>query len=371
MTLRIRHLEINVGINLIERTKPKEEFLLVSENKEIQIVIPFTLSEEVSSNLDDFKMYLLYKKDPPESEVFQVYKREPEKRIGWIFPIQSLLSQEHSYAKDEYFLEYANIALKKLILDSENFEEKIVPAYDPIKKYSLLDFYPDNIIVLLLEKGLVPELDDSWIVNYAPALFKHGYSKNINVKVIDTSGQLDAHGELDIPDESTRAVERQKKKIKISPIRKEVKDNVYIELLIDEISKENINPLLKFHLLYQIIELLIGVIYSQEIQKLVEDKTGLSGMDPHELAEKLHNIANDKRRVKSLFVGFGGHTEEFNRVYKQFFTDPNHTETELGAMIYSIRSHVVHNYHTLTASQKVALKGVNLELESIVLDLLM
>lgn len=370
MTLKVRFLKTNIGINLLQSEPPTNEFMLVSENKEIQISIPFTLSEKGPSNLDDFKMYLLYKKDPPESEIFQVYKRETEKRIGWIFPLQSLLSQEHRYAKDKYFLEYANIALKKLILDSENFEEKIVPEYDSTKKYSLLDFYPDNLIVFLLKKSFVPELNDSWIGNYAPALFRHGYSKNINVKLIDTSDLLDTHDELDLPGESTQEEVRLKKKIKISPIRKEVKDNVYIELLIDELSKDNINPLLEFHLLYQIIELLIGVIYSQEIQKLVEDKVGLSAMEPHKLVEKLHDIADDSKRVKSLFVRFSGHTEEFKEVYRQFFGGSDLPKLNLGEMIYSVRNYVVHHYHTLTAFQKVALPSVNLELESIILDLL-
>ena len=50
-----------------------------------------------------------------ENDIFQLYDYSSNTRIGWIFPIQALLSQDHNYAENEHFLKYAYVSFKKIV----------------------------------------------------------------------------------------------------------------------------------------------------------------------------------------------------------------------------------------------------------------
>ena len=67
------------------------------------------LSLDKSFVPDDFEMCFLYNDKVSENSIFNLYADGI--RIGWIFPIQSLESQEHDYAHNEFYLKYAYIVV--------------------------------------------------------------------------------------------------------------------------------------------------------------------------------------------------------------------------------------------------------------------
>lgn len=64
---------------------------------------------------------MLYNKreDCTENSIYQVLVKN--QRIGWIFPVQALLSRDHDYAKNSFFLKYAYVAICLLL---EQIEDK-------------------------------------------------------------------------------------------------------------------------------------------------------------------------------------------------------------------------------------------------------
>lgn len=358
MPLKVKYAEKDIVFSLSKNRNSSKDFSLLSVPEDVEIFVPFTLSKEVDGNPEDFEMYILYSYDPPENAIFQVYEREPEKRIGWIFPLQSIVSKEHDYAEDQYYLEYANIALKKLLADKDDYTGKNIPEYDTMKSsYSIVDFYPHNAIILVLEKKLVSSLDDLWLNNNLPALFKNGYSNNRDVKKIKTSEEIEGN--------STQ----KRKKIYLTPVCRQLRNNKFIELLINEISKKDVltPPLLKFHLLYQVIEILLNGIFSTEMEKIIiqynNEKT-----DSHDLRDQLLEINKDKVRLEKLFIGFQGHLK-FKNLYRNFSNKEE--EISFHNALYEIRNQLVHRYHELASHQKELLKEINSEFEAIILDLLM
>lgn len=69
------------------------------------------LTLDTEYNPQNFKLVILYNKrrDCTENSIYPVYVKK--QRIGWIFPIQALLSKSHDYAENRFFLKYACVAL--------------------------------------------------------------------------------------------------------------------------------------------------------------------------------------------------------------------------------------------------------------------
>lgn len=73
-----------------------------------------------------------------------------------------------------------------------------------------------------------------------------------------------------------------------------------VEVFKSLLVQTNLLPLAKFHMLYQIVELLIGDIFSYEftnfIKKISEDTNNL-----FDLKDELQRLTGEKYRVKELF----------------------------------------------------------------------
>lgn len=139
-------------------------------------------------------------------------------------------------------------------------------------------------------------------------------------------------------------------------------------MLIYEISKDekNIDALLKFHLLYQVVELFIERIYLQKVLELVKDSK-LSTKGPHEIKEELTGISNEKNRLNILFSGLGP-CRELKEVCQKF--QNNSVDTGTAEILYKIRNELIHNYRKITPPQKEILNEINNTFEAVVLDML-
>ena len=84
------------------------------------------------------------REDYSENSIFQVYV--DKQRIGWIFPIQALLSDQHDYAGNKFFLRYAYVAVWLLLnnIKSENEQEISSEIF-------LDDFYDNSLTLLVLD----------------------------------------------------------------------------------------------------------------------------------------------------------------------------------------------------------------------------
>ena len=130
------------------------------------------LNLNVEENLEDYFFKILNTDIlNRENDIFQVYDKQANVRLGWIFPIQALLSKEHDYAENSFFLKYAYIAIY-LLLENVN-EENMRNSSDILR---ITDFYPEDAIIFVLCKSNCMQINDFCYEDYIVDLFGHGYS---------------------------------------------------------------------------------------------------------------------------------------------------------------------------------------------------
>ena len=111
---------------------------------------------------DRFCIYYLYneREDYGENSIYQVFIYPSNTRIGWIFPGQALISDQHDYAQDPFFLKYAYVALYK-----------ILQVYD--------DFGPNIIcdkVLLVIDSENTDRIPGFVLEDYIISLYSYGYT---------------------------------------------------------------------------------------------------------------------------------------------------------------------------------------------------
>ena len=300
-------------------------------------------------NPDNFKIYFLYNNNDKISEnsIYKLYADDT--RIGWIFPIQSLESVEHDYARDQFYLRYAYIALYKL-LQMINFTN------EEYSDFSILDYFQDNLQILLYDVNNTEDIEDFDISKYTVSLFYNGYSYNGQGNVFTESEDLD-------------------KNIKIKQLPVPIRNISYINILFKELIPLHETSYSKFHLLYQIIEILIGVVFNYKIQELIYEIAGYSN-DLFDKREKLNDITTEKSRVVWLFNDFSRIEAQKLDILNDFCIDllkKNGKKINIGKPannLYNVRCLIVHNLYSLDEDSRKLLEDLNNSFLDVIFDIL-
>lgn len=304
-------------------------------------------------SLRDYTLFLLYKLDFSENDIFQVYDRESDRRIGWIFPLQSLLSTDHDYAENRHFLKYAYAAYQKLLIKVEN--QKELPISER-QKYDLIkdEIYDENsIICLLSNETLDSDFDFSL---YHPNLFKYGYYiKNIR---ISNSKPLPYSSE---------------KRFTLRKTVSHLKDEVYIKELFGEMIYEQ-HPLVKFHLLYQVIELLLEKILHNELE-LLTDRLKKKKIYTRDFEDKLKSFMTEEKRINKLFNEYerGLSVEDLQDqcgLLLRTFGKEEQADEDFPKPLYALRNFIVHDYRNIPRSEIADINEMNAQFEILVADIL-
>lgn len=350
-----------IGLEFIVVSSTKPKFYLQNIEEGINFELSFPLYNSSYVNPEDYVLYILYHNSPAENDIFQLYEKKANSRIGWIFPISSIFSSEHEYATNKFFLEYANIAFQKLVRNQTEPEINKSVDYVDGKNYSLEDFYEGNSVVVLLSKSEISKIQEFRFAKYKVSLYKNGYSTNPKIKKIN----------LEQNQESEKRV-----RVTISPLSDEVRNEEFVNFLILAISKSSIDPYLKFHLLYQIIELFIETIYEKKVTQYVSSPN-FSKNDPHEIRENIIVMSGDQYRLNCLFQKVDN-LSQLKESCIDFLKNNAIPEDTIGAwkkessafFLYKVRSILVHSYHKVDKSKQHLLESINEQLEPIVLEFL-
>lgn len=297
--------------------------------------------------------YLLLKnerEDYSESSIFQVYVEK--KRIGWIFPIQALLSDQHVYANDPYFLKYAYIAIHLLIQDIDSKDEKeIFP-----ETMDLSEFYEDRLTILVLDNENISKIGDFSLKHYTVSLYQNGYS-------YVGRGNLSS----EIRNESNR--------INLKPLAKELRKISYIHTLFEkEIPKEQ-EAFAKFHIYYQVIEILISVVFEDKFGKFVEQLSMDTG-SLFDRRDELGNMVLEKQRVKWLFSNYVKVSNENIAILdakcrRLLGLNGKKEHGTMAENLYAVRCLLVHSMYMLDESSKELLNEINDDFLDILMEMLL
>jgi len=351
-------------VTISKKEKTESYFILESsaeKNISLSVRVPLKIRDKFTTQQFEclaFNSPTLHK----EQDIFQISVNDSKVgRIGWIFPIQSLASNKHSFADNEYFLNYAYIAYFKLLLGEVLIEDQVIETMSFEQELSIDDIYDSQLVIMTLSNEKTKLIADFSIDDFLPALYLHNYFYYTGTEAFAKVGQNDD----DIP----------LVKINLAPVSSDLKSEIYLKSLFKTHLIQNNHPLVQFHLLYQIVELLINRVYDCEIRRILK-ATIDRVKTPHEMLDETNEIASENWRIKRLVEQYipkkkyppNSLTDASNDLL-QFF---NNRKDSLADAFYQVRNTVVHNYRTVAKIDPnlTVLSNINTEFVRFLVDVL-
>lgn len=290
---------------------------------------------------EDFMLKILFNQKAVESSIFEVHCDNSD-RVGWLFPLQALLSNQHDFHDKPFFLKQAYVAyylIIEMIVDKIDFEK--------VDDVILTDFLNENCQILLLEKRSLNR--DSVIFTYekyAPSLLAYGYTnRNSGFKL----GRLDELG----------------RRIKLRRVSEKLEQDAYILTLFRELIPSELDELSRFHVLYQTVEVMINIIFQRRFELMLQRlQTSTTNIYVNETAEELKNLMGEKERVRLLFTKWsdidGGVGSALLNECKAFLDDNGYpVKRDLFACLYGTRNLIVHSMYKLDTEGLEKLRVIN------------
>lgn len=260
------------------------------ENEEV--LFPYSLEYMNDYSDSDYIVYLLAKDNVAENDIYQLYdkkEREDDLRVGWIFPIQALLSLSHKYATNEHFLKYASVAFSLLCGGIKDVFTK-APPYITNRTYSLTDFYSEESIICIVSKERMKQREIEFS-QYLPGLFEYGY-------FFQTTRDPGDISPLTIPDKK-----HNQERLSLKRVSSHLLDESFINSLLTELIPYEKSPVASFFFQYQLVELLMEKIWLSKLQTLAGE-LGHHSDDlffVKNLFERVNEITSEKNRIGLLF----------------------------------------------------------------------
>lgn len=341
-------------IKLHEGSFNQEETCIIfetSDSEDEKYKVDYNLEIKSTFEEADYLIYFFYNNNFVENDIYQVYENSIGTRIGWTFPLQALLSNNHDYSKNEHFLNYAFVAFRKLLL--EEHACTLIPEGNSGFNFSLGDFYNvEDTILVVLKKELISGIEDFDIMHYLPFLYSKGYYYNRTDYKISVDG-----GE---------------KRLNLIRVAEDIRNDEFIMQLFEKLLLQDNHHLVRFYLLYQVIELLIEKIFKSEFTRMLESmKTSEKSL--FQIKDELGNIAKEKQRIKKLFNFYTSEgsyknqlIESCNRLLKSIDRKEEVTSYEA---LYSVRNLFVHEYRSIPNDCFELIDEINDVFENLIIEM--
>jgi hypothetical protein len=358
---------IEITLSTVSYKKTIKTFSCTNLKRDFKLNIDYLLDENNNYLLahSDFKVFLFHKSTFATNDIYQI---EFDKlRLGWFFPIGALLNNEHDYAQNEHFLPYALNAYKKLLLASDEIPYKKISIEDGL---NLEAIYGNSTYVLILFKKYLTSYKlkvkiDFNIEHFLPYLYTLGYTYLTHENFTSLVSY----------DDSKTSYPEKSKKIILQSISSELTNEInYINSVLQGLLKLESHCLVKFHLQYQIIELLISKVFESEFKKVLPYFN--TGANFYDSKERLSNISGEKLRIGQLFNGYSAISTETKDSLKAACLDllqtvyPGLEIKDSSHALYKVRSIVFHNLRLLPANYHQRLENINEIFLSALLELL-
>lgn len=279
-----------------------------------------------------------------------------QKRVGWVFPMNSLETGENLplVEEDKWGAIYSHFAIQSLVYNDLLFEHANFPELLDDKSFSLGNFYSEDMAVVILSKEAISEIQPQSI---RIMLMQHGY-----LPIVRNQVNLNLFNYLD------HSQPFETKRLRINKMADSVNEKHFsnLERLLMNSLMET-NTFACFLTLYQILEHLSLQVFNTCVEVL---KVSNLSRNPWILKEKLVEVTNEKTRLKFLFDNFVkkavDHSlkEELETNCTSYLNEHKLLKEEKVNQhfidsLYLVRNTIVHRQMELTTQSQEELKAIN------------
>ena len=364
MTLKIVNAN-NETEEVLENVEFKNEnntrYFKVSNNKGIEIKFQYLPSHISNWDSNVCEIYLL--ENPyldAENDVFEVYENTIAERIGWIFPITILESNENDYQEYKNLNDYKYVAYEKLL----QLEFKISLKENHNTLYRLSDYF-SNAIICILHKKTIGKIKDFKFSNYLLSLYKYGYLLlRKTPKAESISDRNDFVNEM-------RSTNRSR--INLTKSKFDITSNSFIKSLFMEHLLQSENSLIRFIFLYQIIEYCMSLEFDIQFESSLEEyKNGK--LAKNDLREKITVLSRERELIRIIFEQTkipSGLKTDYKTAVDCLFREVGRDQisNSFSDNIYNTRNLLTHNLRDLI-TQTDAIKEITGIFEQIIVEFL-
>ncbi|WP_294240812.1 hypothetical protein [uncultured Chryseobacterium sp.] len=269
-----------------------------------------------------------------ENNIFQVYHEKT--RIGWVFPIQALVSNENDFAENIYFSQYKYSTYKEILSGGIATKKININSQD---SYSLIDFFEDDIIIFCVSLEKLEE-NNMEISDFLPSFSKYGYyiyeqGDNTILRDNDKANFFLKHTK-------TQKLLITKSKVKLS-------DHTFLQNLYYNYLKKIDDKVLRFFMLYQVIEYFLDKDFNYKFDKILKNYEEKK-IDKNTFRERINKSSNERSLINNLtaFINDDDLTVDFKRDGKLFLENfGEYDKNEVGDIIYDIRNLLIHRYRDI------------------------
>jgi hypothetical protein len=342
----------NSRIDLSHISFEQETNTFVLSNKESDLQYSFRYVLDVEADDDTYRIFILYRKDVRNEDIYPVLDRDIDQRVGWIFPVAALTSTEHSHSSNPHFLKVSIKAFELLLKEIE------IPEVDESEDYyDRLEFlHPDTVILCLSNTAIESYLPEFTIEKFYPILYRFG----LTVK-------------------PTSSLSEYCTKINTSLNLREICKSLSNESFHGELFRDLIyeaHPLIRFHVLYQVVEICLDKILLKELERLTQGvkEKNIFG---REIRTRFENFEAEKKRINKLFNEYYPHQngvlkadlESSSKLFLAAIGRKIEANLGFADIFYLVRNAIVHDYRN-TAAGREHLLAINEILSHFLCDLL-
>ncbi|MBZ2171568.1 hypothetical protein [Nitratidesulfovibrio sp. SRB-5] len=314
----------------------------------VRLNINTPLNLDTSFNNKEFSVFPIVKRGLAENEIFQVYDKSRDTRIGWCIPINALCSTEHDFAANTHFLKYAHAGIKHLLnAPNEDIHTKHPQVTDETPLY-LSEFFDESVALFVVSNETLRETPFD-IGRWLPGLAKYGFFKLTQFSPKLVSITCDTITQTHIS---------------ISPISNAIDEISQISSIYTNALPYEKNIAFQFFYLYQTIEMLMEIIFKNEQGKFITQLINAQG-DVHKTKDLIQNSGintSEKRRLCMLAQSYCKCEDTLHSMISLCNNLLNELDIETGTSLettlYPVRNFIVHRFRSFPNDATEHLKNV-------------
>jgi hypothetical protein len=338
-------------------TTTENTFELTSQT--IGLTIPFTLEAPIaqippnySVTVHLFKNIFHSQKDIIDIRVDGLNHRNG--KIGYFFRLDALFEKDFLQI-DQHIYPYAYLGLNYIFSRISALQTK--DAEVSSEDYEISHFFDDDTIILVLCNEYCANIPNFNIENYLAQLFLCGFisfNKANAIETVNATSFIESNyvGLKAAPSPTGVYVMR------ISKANDFISGETYITYLFRNLIQKQTDPITRFIMLYQVVEIFIGKLFHHEIQNKVCNN--LFALDTYKLKDIMGEMQKQKNLIRALFNRYSRPTpalentikaklvEFFVHILDSDYNDPAENATlTITDLFYDYRNKLIHQYRLI------------------------